>query len=257
MNHITKTALSAAVGALSTVTMMGAASAHTMSVTSGKVVAVSAPITATWSSPSITLTAKPSKLDVGRAATLTVTVPPSPSGTISNGEYVQVYDKTTGQRVGNGVYTGSAKAIKTKSGSEILSATKPSSAVGAQTFVADLWDKGVTHQNHKPSLVSQPVTVIWGPPSPLTLVASPVGKNAILTATYSGTPPTSNGYIVIKDTGGNYTLNSNAPYLFNSSSPVNGTATSRVVRTTWKEGDAKGVYSISDLLDTNNMSGSL
>ena len=187
-------------------------------VTGGNVVAT-ATVTAAWvRSPatSLMVTAKPAKIVVGKSTTLTVTIPPNKSDLVPNGEYVQIYDKTTRQRVGNGVYTGSANTIKTKAGNETFSVKNKSTVAGSQTFVADLWDKGVTHQNHKPSQTSNPVAVTWVRPfvtpsskaKSLMLTtgstASQVGDTVVLDAAVSNIP--NSDCIIIQDVGGRYDL---------------------------------------------------
>ena len=186
----------------------------------GKVIA-SAAVTATWLRPSATslmLTANPAtKIIIGKSTTLTITVPPNSSGSVPSGEYVQVYDKTTRQRVGNDVYTGTTNVTKAKTGSESFNVTQKYAKPGSQTFVAELWDKGETHQHHKPSQISSFTTVTWVKPSTtpspsaksLTLIASPaasrVGDVVTLNATMSKNIPSSD-YVIIQDKTGWYDL---------------------------------------------------
>ena len=144
-------------------------------------------VTVTWSSTaiptttSLALSAKPTTLQVGAPTTLTVVVPPNPTGGAAPPmEFIQIINQATGQAVGAGMYTGSGNVTYGEDSAgetETITNTYSSNVEGTQTFVAQLWGPGVTPWNHSPILTSNSVTVTWVKPT-VTLSANPTSAVA-------------------------------------------------------------------------------
>ncbi|MCF8567927.1 hypothetical protein LLE49_24700 [Alicyclobacillus tolerans] len=179
---------------------------------SGSVLATAQSGTISWTSSipattSLTLTAKPTTLAVGSPTTLTVVVPPNPtSGAAPSGEFVQITDTTTGQYVGAGAYTGTSSftyGFNSSGETETYTTTYTSNTPGPQTFVAKLWDPGVTPWNNPPSLTSNTATVTWVKPT-VTLSANPTnpftGQPSQLS--YSTEAMARGDHVTITGTGG-------------------------------------------------------
>ena len=124
---------------------------------------------------SLTLAANPTQLQVGSPTTLTVTIPPDSTGFVTPNEYVQVMDQSTGQVVGMGYYTGTSNMTTGYNANgqyETMTETYTDNTSESQTFIAQLWNPGVTPWNNPSSLTSNTQTVTWTKPS-VTLSASP------------------------------------------------------------------------------------
>lgn len=105
-----------------------------------------------------------------------------------------------------GAYTGSPSFTlgeNSQGQTETYTTTCASNTAGPQTFVAQLWDAGVTPYNHPPNLTSNTATVTWNEPT-ITLAANPTnqfsGQPSKLS--YSTVGMGSGDYVTITGTGG-------------------------------------------------------
>lgn len=117
----------------------------------GGVQALSAVHAVTWNPWTVSLSARPTHLDVGHATTLTASVVPAVTGT---GESLNIEDTSTGQMVGSCSTGATCQATVTES--------QPTT----QVFEADVGPAQAPVSAARVVGTSSPVTVVWVAPAP-------------------------------------------------------------------------------------------